>query len=456
MKTASRLISLFIAIAFIISFPGCGNKSEKSSSDDSYLKIDEDNIDLKGRTITVQLLDEKLIPQEDESKITDEGQKKLNEVTLVRQKEAEKKFNCNVEWKLLTQDDLKNMLSYMKAGQLEGDIVLVDLEYGSNDMVINNLIESLDDYIDFNTGEYANNAQNQAVWKGKHYGIIPATEEYIPCLYYNKKMLANEGLEDPYELMKKGQWTWDVFLDMLRKTTKDTNGDDIIDQWGLDGDYSTLYNRFIYSNGGDYIKEEDNQYKQVLDSEETKEAVKFVTDLYKTDKVVYDRTIELIKSGTSNKNINITDLQISYVDKGIAAFSTLEASGNENVEIGKVCYPKGPNAYDYITYRRAGRFYAIPSTVEDPKGVAAVMACLFSYYDKTKEEYLDINSDSDDYDLTSVNIKYSWFMDDYNYAQALREMYMNILLKDKSVDESISTAVMSVSNKVAKLNMANN
>ena len=75
----------------------------------------------------------------------------------------------------------------------------------------------------------------------------PATFQYgqyeeksfaLPCestltfMFVNKTLLSNEGIAMP-----KNDWTWNDFLDICRKVTKDTNGDGIIDQFGY-YDYS--------------------------------------------------------------------------------------------------------------------------------------------------------------------------------------------------------------------------
>lgn len=39
------------------------------------------------------------------------------------------------------------------------------------------------------------------------------------CIGYNMEMIENAGLEDPYDLWKRGEWTWDVFLDYAQKLT---------------------------------------------------------------------------------------------------------------------------------------------------------------------------------------------------------------------------------------------
>jgi hypothetical protein len=55
-------------------------------------------------------------------------------------------------------------------------------------------------------------------------------------LYFNKETAADLGLENPYNLVREGKWTMDVFNEMLRDVSRDLNGDgrfDHNDQFGL-------------------------------------------------------------------------------------------------------------------------------------------------------------------------------------------------------------------------------
>jgi len=61
--------------------------------------------------------------------------------------------------------------------------------------------------------------------------------------YFNKKLVEDNSFESPYALVKRGDWTWDVFADMSRDVTKDTSGDgkiDRFDQIGITSESGTM------------------------------------------------------------------------------------------------------------------------------------------------------------------------------------------------------------------------
>lgn len=62
------------------------------------------------------------------------------------------------------------------------------------------------------------------------------TNDAIWLLYFNKKIQQNLGLGDPYQLVREGKWTVDVFYNMARESAKDLDGDGkwtVTDQWGI-------------------------------------------------------------------------------------------------------------------------------------------------------------------------------------------------------------------------------
>ena len=65
--------------------------------------------------------------------------------------------------------------------------------------------------------------------------------------FYNKTLIDREGLPDPYALYKENKWTWERCDEIVRKATKDTNGDGEIDQFGI---YRVRPFAMMVANGG--------------------------------------------------------------------------------------------------------------------------------------------------------------------------------------------------------------
>ncbi len=95
---------------------------------------------------------------------------------------------------------------------------------------------------------------------GRTYGVaLKNTPYYQPVVtYYNQTIIDKYGLEDPYELWKDGEWTWSKMLELCQ---------DVIDEsagkiWGL----SPLFGEYMYSTGNTYVKFENGQFINNVES----------------------------------------------------------------------------------------------------------------------------------------------------------------------------------------------
>ena len=53
---------------------------------------------------------------------------------------------------------------------------------------------------------------------------------------FNKRLYEENGLEEPYEMVRNGEWTLEKLEEQCRDITQDLNGDTVLDhndQWGL-------------------------------------------------------------------------------------------------------------------------------------------------------------------------------------------------------------------------------
>ncbi|GLG89303.1 sugar ABC transporter substrate-binding protein [Sellimonas catena] len=94
--------------------------------------------------------------------------------------------------------------------------------------------------------------------------------EVVPTmLFVNKTLLRQEGIEMPQQ-----DWTWDDFLEICRKVTKDTDGDGRIDQFGT---YNYSWQDAMYTSGGSAF---DNEKQNVdFSNQYVIESVKFMKEL---------------------------------------------------------------------------------------------------------------------------------------------------------------------------------
>ncbi len=374
MKKSQKLIVLLL-VALLIFTAAC-SKSENSkdvskpkgetneTKGQAAGKKDKDGeeevkIDLKGEPIVISTFGSN-VPTED----TEEGEQKLKKA-----EELGKKYNTEIKWDVLPWAEPGNELvkSHL-AGEPSADMYLLEY-FQFFSMVREGYLLPTDDLFDFNDSKWSPLLKNHIVgaYDGKQYGI-DSEPGAATGIYYNRAILEREGLTDPQELVKQDKWTWDAFLDIAKKTTKDLDGDGKVDQWGLVGHAPIFARQLIYTNDGAIIKEQDGKIVSGLEDENTMEALQFVYDLWNSHKVAMP-----------NANATFDDYNESQTvfNGGKAAMVSGEIwEGKERKdmedEYGFVWYPKGPKAKDYANNVVNFAMWYMPANAKHPKETAKI------------------------------------------------------------------------------------
>lgn len=111
---------------------------------------------------------------------------------------------------------------------------------------------------------------------GQLYGLYKGNSEPRGCLYFNKRVLEEAGIDwnTIYDMQKEGKWTWAVFEDMLKTITKDTDNDGVNDIYGILGSGDDMYVCATFSNGGCFFDfDENGKIYPAMNSDATIEAL---------------------------------------------------------------------------------------------------------------------------------------------------------------------------------------
>ncbi|MCL2771943.1 MAG: hypothetical protein FWD71_01220 [Oscillospiraceae bacterium] len=129
----------------------------------------------------------------------------------------------------------------VQAGSDEYDAIIIR-EKELPSLIISNCLVNFNTVpgLNFDGPWWDKSIMNQMSIAGKQFA---AFGDYIICandalriMMFNKKMLQDNGLEDPYALVKNGAWTLDKFYNMSKDAAADLNGDgkmDTNDRYGL-------------------------------------------------------------------------------------------------------------------------------------------------------------------------------------------------------------------------------
>lgn len=251
-----------------------------------------------------------------------------------------KVFNANVE--IVVKTGLKDTLAKAVAGGEVYDIIAMHGNYYP-ELIHADLLEPLDEHIAevdmYNSEKPENGGLSQAVLDsfsldGSVYaaGGSSAVYNYIMC--YNKLLFEKAGLEDPYELYKKGEWTWDKFYDMGTSVT------DVASQiafLGAPGLYEWLTWNCVETVTYD---SSTGTFKENLASSEVVEAVKMYQSLLIGDTPisVTGVTGDPFNAGKQYMSMVVTDAYSSLADQ----VATSTAFGKDAANMGVVPVPTAP------------------------------------------------------------------------------------------------------------------
>ncbi|KKO51765.1 extracellular solute-binding protein [Paenibacillus sp. DMB20] len=262
------------------------------------------------------------------------------------------------------------MTASIIAGEPIADVFLLDRYRAIPTMVQKDFLQPVDDILDLDSGRWPENLPELGGFDGKIYGFATSFGGG-GGIYYNKKILKNEGLPDPQELQEKGEWTWDAFLDIAKKATKDTNGDGKLDQYGLAINSSNFVPAFIASNNADVTKLVDGKLTFDGDSENAMEALHFISDLSNVHKIV-----------KPNQSGSWDDYITSFNEGNIALrYGEGWEGGGIQEHLGKdygfVFIPKGPKATEHSNVTSLSLWF-VPKGA-NPDAVRVYVEYLFGY-----------------------------------------------------------------------------
>ena len=129
---------------------------------------------------------------------------------------------------------------------------------------------------DFKGDIWDSRVTSQYTIKGKIYGVnLKNTFVQQPkVLMYRKSVVENVGIEDPYVIWKRGEWTWDKFLEICKEFQENTSSTSGYDPWitnvGID---------LLDFSGIEMFKFDGSKYTNNLKDAEVYKALKQMCDL---------------------------------------------------------------------------------------------------------------------------------------------------------------------------------
>ncbi|MCL1858249.1 MAG: extracellular solute-binding protein [Oscillospiraceae bacterium] len=164
----------------------------------------------------------------------------INDAIYKRNRAVEELYNIEISLIEWPQSDSPNMASRLiksiRAGDDDYDAALLSGSSLPNVFSIKNSLYDINEItsLDLSKSYWDQKSRKDLSINNKQFVVVGDISLYSffanTVMYFNKKILGEYELEDPYDLVRQNKWTWDKLHSMARDVTKDLNGDGVIDQ----------------------------------------------------------------------------------------------------------------------------------------------------------------------------------------------------------------------------------
>ncbi len=331
---------------------------------------------------------------------------------------------------------IKDIPTAVRETNMSGDdiyqLVLTHCINGTASMITDNLLLDMNELeaVNFDADYYNHISNENLSVNGHQYFAI--SDFMIPdpnAVLFNKTLLAELKLDDPYELVENGEWTIDKMMEMMNAATID-NGDgrwDINDTYGFGAPNDWYLASFLYSSGLQLVdKNEEGEFELVLGSDE-----RAYTMASKLDQLFNSSDTYVYKySDTNTDNLLTIDKGRSLF--GLVSINQLHTLRDADVEFGILPYPMlDENQDSYYSLDWSG-LMCVPSTAQNPDMIGEVIellsyysedAVLPTYYDLVLGEKLSRDPQSKEMlDVIFDNIIFDAGMNYFGFSQNMNKL----------------------------------
>jgi len=213
-------------------------------------------------------------------------------------------------------------------------------------------------------------------------------------LMFNKAMVRDNQIENPYGIVQRGEWTVEKFREMLRNTSKDLNGDgvwDENDQYGLSTTNDTIIGLF-YSCDERFIgKNSGNMIAYNMDGgDKMQKILELTVDIMKNDHTTISSSdINVANSWAVTRRIFAEDRALFYAE----VLWSVEALRAMETDFGIIPMPKyNVQQERYVTFvAGSASLLSVPVTCDDREFTGVVLEAMAAESNRTlKPAYYDI------------------------------------------------------------------
>ena len=422
MKMIKKLILLLLITSTIITVFSCGNSNTPDKTDADDLTADnpqektaasvEDiypypKHDFGGADINFLACQNNMAGQDFEDiRVEEITGEVLNDAVYQRTSTVEEKYNVTVNV-TYNPDPTAATVKNVRAGDDSYQIIQDKLQYVLNTLATQGYLYNLAvvDAINLNAPWYNQNAIKDLAINKKTTAIsgdMTVNDKIgVTLTFFNKKIAEDNGLENLYNTVRNGKWTLDKMHELMRKTSRDLDGDGVMsldnDLWGLMAEPFTGWTLLLGS--GNRLASLDSNGLPII----TANQPKLISDYEKIMDIMYDNQNHIWANSLTPYTVNFMENR-NFMQ--INAMSMLVQLRPMADDFGIIPLPKqSEDQKDYYTSNSLylARFIAVPNTCSKVEMTGAVIDALAresqdtivpAYYDNLLENKIARDNDS--------------------------------------------------------------
>ena len=367
----------------------------------------------------------------------------MNDTIYYRQKNVEDRFNIQISpIKINYGDVTKNVSKSVKAGSHEYDLALTHCNNELAGLMTNGYVVDWNTIpaINFTKPWWNKDALDTLDIAGRLYF---ATSDFIipepNAVFFNRGMIQDYALDDPYKLVRDGKWTIDKMTQMAKVAAKDLNGDG---EWNKDDQFGlvTQLGWYFISIGPScgmksVIKDEAGRF--VINTD----VGKMQSILEKYDVLINDKstTFNYAYGAMGDQYISALPLSTGRVLFHFDPLPQAVRYRDCEFDYGILPWPKYDEAQEKYTNLSWNGFMAVPATVPDLEKEGIIIEalsaesykyCVPAFYDVLMNVKLTRDEDS----IEMLDIIYSGCIYDLDITYETNIGSIMDLLQKKSTD----------------------
>ena len=305
----------------------------------------------------------------------------INDATYARNLNVSEKYDISIT--KIVRDDIYNAVKKSVSSGLDDYELALPNMTDAAKLALEGYLHDWNSvpYIDLNKPWYDQNLRNSLKINNKNYFMMGdfqiRDDDHTWILMFNKQIVRDLGLEEPYQLVHNGQWTFEKFKQMIKDASADLNGDGVYDAGDRYGFLTTSaggVTNFLFS-GGEKITDGDpnDGNKPVIRNN----ADKVAAILQKTVDILHNDNASYIKGSWDVFEKMFIEDQGLFYSEILVHVRRLRAM---NTDFGVLPCPKyDENQKDYLTHiDPASPIMSLPST-SDPEFAGIIMEALSAH-----------------------------------------------------------------------------